>query len=186
MRLDLTGRHLDITDGVRRIIEGKLARIERRMNDSAVSAQVVLSREKTGSRADVTLHARGEKFLHGAGRGVSIATAMSQAVDKLMQQAETVKGKWQARKRRATKAPAAAQAAAAASTATPPAPRRPARARLPRTLRVSRQPILVLSVGEASSRVTNGGIVIFRDAESDRLSVIYRAPDGDLTLVETE
>ena len=60
MRLELTGRNVDITAGVRRIVEGKLARIERMLNNSAVSAQVVLSREKTGSRADVTLHARAE------------------------------------------------------------------------------------------------------------------------------
>ena len=65
-----------------------------------MSAQVVVSREKNGHRADVTLHARGEKFLHGDGRGESVAVAMAAAVDKLGQQARKVKGKFEGRKRR--------------------------------------------------------------------------------------
>ena len=39
MRLELTGRHVDITPGLRRLVEGKLAKLERLLNDSAVSAQ---------------------------------------------------------------------------------------------------------------------------------------------------
>ena len=54
MRLELTGRHIDITPGVRRLVESKLARLERMLNDSALSAQVVLSREKRTYRAEVT------------------------------------------------------------------------------------------------------------------------------------
>ena len=93
MRLELTGRHVEITPTLRRLVDRKLARLERMMNDSAVSAQVVLTSEKRGRRADITLHARGEKFLHSDGRGESLATAMAQAVDRLGQQARKVKGK---------------------------------------------------------------------------------------------
>ena len=89
------------------------------LNNSAVSAQVVLSREKTGSRADVTLHARGEKFLHGAGRGENFGAAMRAAVEKLANQAQTVKGKWQERKR----------SAASVRTMPPAAPGRAPRSR---------------------------------------------------------
>ena len=67
MRVELTGRHVDITPALRRLVDRKLARLERVLNDSALSAQVVLTDEKRGRRADVTLHARGEKFLHGDG-----------------------------------------------------------------------------------------------------------------------
>ena len=104
MRLELTGRQIDITAGTRRIIDTKLAKLERFMNDAAVSAQVVISREKTGHRADVTLHARGERFLHGDGRGESVATAMAEAVDKIAQQAHKLKGTLEGRKRTAAKA----------------------------------------------------------------------------------
>jgi ribosome-associated translation inhibitor RaiA len=39
MRLELTGRQIDITPGVRRIVDTKLAKLERLLNDAAVSAQ---------------------------------------------------------------------------------------------------------------------------------------------------
>ena len=67
MRLELTGRHVDITPGLRRLVEQKLGKLERLLNDSAVSAHAVLTRDKHRHRADITLHARGEKFLHGIG-----------------------------------------------------------------------------------------------------------------------
>ena len=70
MRLELTGRHVDIT-ALRRLVDTKLAKLERLLNDSAVSAQAVLTREKNRHRADITLHARGEKFLHGVGESGS-------------------------------------------------------------------------------------------------------------------
>jgi putative sigma-54 modulation protein len=103
MRIELTGRQIDITAGVRRIIDAKLAKLERVLNDSAVSAQVVVSREKIGHRADVTLHARGERFLHGNGHGENLGAAVAEAVDKLVQQARKVKGKYEGRKRQSVK-----------------------------------------------------------------------------------
>jgi putative sigma-54 modulation protein len=189
MRLELTGRHVDITPGIRRIIDGKLARLERMLNDSAVSAQVVLTREKTGSRADVTLHTRGEKFLHGNGRGASAAVAMSEAVDKLVQQAHKVKSKWQERKRRTGKAAPRAESpetpASSPAAAAPPSGR--ARVRMPRILRASRQAIRIMSVSDAARQIDGGeGAIVFRDAETSRIAVLYRAAGGDLTLIETE
>ena len=65
MRLELTGRHIDITPALRRLVETKLVRLERLLNDRALSAQAVLTREKNGFRADISLHARGDNFLHG-------------------------------------------------------------------------------------------------------------------------
>ena len=100
MRLELTGRHVDITPALRRLLDAKLSKLERLLNDSAVSAQAVLTREKHRHRADITLHARGEKFLHGVGDSASWEGSLSEAIGKIAQQAQKVKGKWQERKRR--------------------------------------------------------------------------------------
>lgn len=184
MRLDLTGRHVDITPGVRRVIDGKLARLERMLNDSAVSAQVVLSKEKNGSRADVTLHARGEKFLHGQGRGENFAAAMAEAVEKLVHQAQTVKGKWEARKRRGRKGTDEAPVDAVQEAE---APKKRARVKMPRILKASKQVIRDMSAGDAANLVDGGdGPIIFRDVETERIAVLYRTPGGDLTLIDTK
>ena len=100
MRLELTGRHVDITPTLRRLVTRKLGKLERMLNDNAVSAQAVLTREKNRLCTEITLHARGEKFLHGVGDARTWSGSLTGAVDKIAQQAHTVKGKWQARKRR--------------------------------------------------------------------------------------
>src|SRR5690349_12582069 len=105
MRLELTGQHVDITPALRRLVESKLGKLERMLNDSAVSAQAVLKRERNRCRADITLHARGEKFLHGIGAAGAWEPAVNASIEKIQQQAHRVKGKWQARKRRAPRAP---------------------------------------------------------------------------------
>ena len=185
MRLELTGRHLDITPGMRRIIDTKLAKLERLMNDAAVSAQVIISREKTGHRADVTLHARGERFLHGDGHGESVATAVAQAVDKIAQQARKVKGKFEGRKRKS-----AHDAPVPIEVAEPERPRVAAsrtRVTMPRILKARRQTIRTMTVSDAASQLDGGeGVVLFLDAETERIAVVYRAAGGDLTLIETK
>src|SRR5947209_2959957 len=183
MRLELTGRHIEITPVLRRLVDTKLAKLERLLNDSAVSAQAVLTREKHRHRTDITLHARGEKFLHGVGDSATWETSIGNAIDKIAQQALKVKGKWQARKRRGR---AAAAALPAEAPAPAPEPRR-ARPRMPRIIRASRQAIKPMSLAEAAREVDAGGdgIVVFRDAETSAVAVLYRR-NGELTLVETE
>src|SRR5260221_7751644 len=100
MRIELTGRHVPITPTLRRLVDAKLGKLERLLNDSAVSAQAVLTREKYPMRAEITLHARGEKFLHRVGQSTAWEPSLTQAIEKISQQAPKVKGKWQGRKRR--------------------------------------------------------------------------------------
>lgn len=190
MRLELTGRHVDITPTLRRLVDTKLAKLERMLNDSAVSAQAVLTREKYRHRAEITLHARGEKFLHGVGNATAWETSLSQAIEKISQQAHKVKGKWQERKRRGPvkgvpivgEEPEASRVVAAG-----PRPRA-ARMRMPRILRAERQVVRVMTLADAARQIDGHAdtIVIFRDAETSAVSVLYRRRNGELTLVATE
>ncbi len=190
MRLELTGRHVDITPALRRLVDRKLARLERLLNDSALSAQVVLTTEKRGRRADITMHARGEKFLHGVGESTRWETSLSQALDKIAQQARKVKSKWLEPKRHSTKGASGGELReATAVRAQPPVGRSAAaKPRMPRILRSSRQAVKAMSIGEAAREIeANGeGVLVFRDAETAAISVLFRRANGELTLVETE
>jgi putative sigma-54 modulation protein len=175
MRLELTGRHITISPAVRKIVERQLAPILRRLNDSAVSAQVVLTKEKARCRAEVTLHARGEHFLHGNGLGRDVATALAAALGKIESQAETLKGKWEARKRRAGPRVAAGEAA-------------PVEAQEVRIIRARRSAMKPMSVEEAALVVSGGKqqFLVFRNAADDAVMVLFRRPDGNLGLIEPE
>ncbi len=101
MKTTVTGRHVEITSEVRELILRKLEKLERVLNDSAVSAQVILSQEHSTCTAEVVLHARGDHVLHGEGENPTWARAIGIAIDKVDQQAHTLKGKWETRRRRA-------------------------------------------------------------------------------------
>jgi putative sigma-54 modulation protein len=190
MRLELTGRHLTITPAQRKLVDLKLAKLERLLNDSAVSAQTVLGVERGRCRADVTLHTRGEKFLHGVGTAATWDMAIGQAVARLAQQAKKIKGKWQERKR--GDRGAGGDGAAAEPAGRSALARRKKAAgiavRMPRILKSSRQAIKPMTVADAAREVDAGGdgLVVFRDAESSAISVLFRRRDGDLMLIETE
>jgi putative sigma-54 modulation protein len=101
MRLLLTGRQVEITPNLRRLVDARLAKLQRQFSDALVSVQVVLSKEKNRFVAEVVTHARQDHILTGVGTAASWSTALTAAVKKVLQQAETVKGKWQQRKRTA-------------------------------------------------------------------------------------
>jgi putative sigma-54 modulation protein len=190
MRLELRGHHVDVTPALRRLVDSKLTKLERLLNASALSAQTILTLEKHRHRADITLHARGEKFLHGVGTSDNWEAALNVALEKIEQQAQKVKTKWKSRKQRVKGALIAAAEQPPEQT---PADRLVAsasrlRMRMPRILKATRQAIKPMSVADAAREVDagNGGLVIFRDLDRDSISVLYRQRNGELTLVETE
>ena len=187
MRLELTGRHIRITPALRQLVHDGLGKLERVLHDGAVSLQAVLSQQKHRHHVEMTLHARGEHFFHGAGKGKDWEAAINQAVDKVEQQARKLKGKWtEGRRRRAV------------STARAAVSVRPAeRGRLfsedglergVRIIRARRTAAKPMSVDEAALEVGDnaGAFIVFRNASTDAVNVLFRRPDGNLGLIEPE
>jgi ribosomal subunit interface protein len=101
MRLQIKGnKDVAITPRLQSLAEDRLAKLERRLNDALVSAHLVLSREKNRYVAELTIHAKGDHVLHGIGSTAGWSTSLTAAVQKVVQQAEKMKGKWEARKRK--------------------------------------------------------------------------------------
>ena len=207
MRLELTGRHITITPAIRTLVEERLAPTLRMLNDSAVSSQVVLTKEKTRVRAEITLHVRGEHFLHGEAAGRDVQTALAAAVDKVDRQVQRLKSKWSKRKRQGISAAKAASAAprperaarafsAARAGAAPAGRQAPAAAargggaepRELRIIRARRYEVKPMSVDEAALEVGDGNdaFLVFRNAATDTINVLFRRPDGNLGLIEPE
>ncbi len=179
MRLELTGRNVEITPALRKQVEKKLAKLDRLLQDGIVSTQVVLTLEKYRHLADFTVHTRGDHILSSLGASTAWETSISDAVEKITQQLQKVKGKWQQRKRRATSPrvlPVPAEA--------PPAPEPKTR----RVRRVPRYPVKPMTVEEAALTVDSGddAFLVFRNATTDSINVVYRRKDGHLGLIEPE
>jgi putative sigma-54 modulation protein len=183
MRLDITGRHVEITPALRQLIERRLARVQRLLNDSAVSATAILTLEKYRHRTEIILHARGDKMLRGLGEGNAWTLSIRQAIEKVEQQAQKVKGKWSDRKRSVTRrVPRAKRTDGAAAV------RAEAADMSPRVIRATRYAVKPMSVEDAALRVGGGAetFVVFRNADSDAVSILYRRKDGHLGLIEPD
>ena len=177
MRLELTARHFTLTAAVRKLVEQRLQRSLRPLNDGALSAQVVVTREKTRFRAEVTLHARGEHFLHGDAAGRDVLTAVAASIDKIDRQVEKLKGKWTERKRQAVPS----------SRVTPPEPvEAPVQPR--RIIKARRYPVKAMSVDEAAAEIPDGRdtFFVFRNASTKEVNILFRRPDGNLGLIEPD
>ena len=176
MRLELTGRHVTITPAVRKAVEQHLARLSRMLNDSLHSAQAVITKEKSRYRVEITIHARGEHFLHAAVTGRDMPTAVAAAAEKIEHQAQKLKSKWTERKRQRRPLNGAERAV----PETEP--------RAVRIIRARRYDVKPMSVDEAAMEVGDArdAFIVFRNATTDTINVLFRRNDGNLGLIEPE
>lgn len=188
MRLELTGRHIRITPALRELVEGGLHKLNRVLHDRAVSLAAVLSEEKRRRQVEMTLHMRGEHFFHGTGKGRDWDAAINQAVDKVEQQARKLKGKWTEGRRRRAISAAKASAAAPRPERGGPGFGEDGQERGVRIIRARRTAAKPMSVDEAALEVGDaaGAFIVFRNATTDAVNVLFRRPDGNLGLIEPE
>jgi putative sigma-54 modulation protein len=176
MRVDITGRHIDITPGLRQLIDKSLARVERLLNDRAVSATVVLTKEKYRHRTELVVHAKGDHILSGIGEGNTWPLSVRKAAAKIEHQAQKLKSKWTEGKRQRKNNRAVTVAAEP-----PPPPAGP-------VVRKSRYAVKPMSIDDAALRLeaVPETFVVFRNADTDAISVLYRRKDGNLGLIEPD
>ena len=176
MRLDITGRHVDVNAPLRQLIDRRLAKLERLLNDSAISAQVILTKEKYRHRTEIVIHARGDHMMRGLGEGTGWPISLREAAGKIEQQAQKLKSKWEERKRRG----AGSRVIHTPRSAEPSAGRR--------VLRAKRYAVKPMSVEDAALRVDSGSetFIVFRNADTDAVSILYRRSDGNYGLIEPD
>src|SRR6476646_9232560 len=87
MKLAVTGRRVAVTETIRQQIDRKIRRLDRLLNDRAVSAQCVLSEERQRMACELTVQIAGSRPLHGLGQDARLITAVGIAIEKVAQQA---------------------------------------------------------------------------------------------------
>ena len=178
MRVEYTGRHMDVPDEVRRLAERKLRKLAKLL-PGITDVHVILTREKRRQGAEVTVHSR-RLDLAATEESSDVGLSLSTVMDKLIHQAERRMGKLRERKRRGPSPPAAPGLPAAVAAA-------PAEAG-PRVIRSRRFAVKPMTVEEAAIEVgaSPEGVLVFRDAATERVNVLYRRKDGNLGLIEPE
>ena len=112
--------------------------------------------------------------------------AITTVLDKVDRQASKLKSRWTEQKRQGVSAGRAASVASA-----PERGRGPARGEASedgiRIVRARRYAVKPMAVEDAAIEVneTVGAFVVFRNAATDTINVLFRRPDGHLGLIET-
>jgi putative sigma-54 modulation protein len=177
MRVEYTGRHLDVPDAIRRRGDRKLRKLSRLL-PGITDVRVILSTDRHRQVVEVSVHSRHLDLTATEASG-DHALSLSTAMDKLIRQAEKRVGK-----RRVRKGGARGGTLAAAA----PAPAASAEERAPRVIRTRRFSVKPMTVEEAAIEVglSPEGVLVFRDATTERVSVLYLRKDGNLGLIEPE
>jgi putative sigma-54 modulation protein len=175
MRLDITGRNVTITGPIRQLLDKRLARLERVLNDAALSAVITLTKEKYRLQTELVVHTRGDHVLRGNGEGTAWPISVRQATEKVEQQAQRLKGKWDGRRRKG----AVTRNVRPAPVEAPPERR---------IVRATRYAVKPLSLEDAALRLEGGSetFVVFRNAETEAINILYRRKDGHLGLIEPD
>lgn len=84
MQLNLTGRHVDITDSLRDYVNTKFAKLERHF-DHINNVHVILDVEKLNQKAEATLHVSGAE-LFASTHHQDMYAAIDGLIDKLDRQ----------------------------------------------------------------------------------------------------
>ncbi|MEP6993564.1 MAG: ribosome-associated translation inhibitor RaiA [Acidobacteriota bacterium] len=179
MAVECTGRNFEITASVKELAEERTQRLERHLGGPA-DVRVVLSHEKHRFGAEIIAKYRRRRWKAQEETGDPRA-AVALAFEKIDAQAMRDSEKRRDRKHRGWTRflPKGWRAPAAAAAPVPASPR------IVRTLASAVKPMGVEEAAlalEASAQ----GVLVFRDAGTDRISVLFRRADGDLGLIVPE
>jgi putative sigma-54 modulation protein len=186
MRIEYTGRQTDVPPEIRGLVERKLKKLSKVLH-GITDVHVILASDKHRQIAEVSVHSP-HLILTAAEETPDAGLSMATVIDKLTRQAQRHMGKLRERKRRA---PARATAlwsgvltpGAPAEEGPPPVVRTG-----PRVIRTQRFLVKPMTVDEAVLEVgaSDDGFLVFRDAATERVNVLYKRKDGNLGLIEPE
>ncbi len=175
MKIEFTGRQMNVTPDLQAFAEEHMKKL-RRILRSAPEVHAILTAEKHRRKAEFTLKFR-DHTLIGIEETHDARASIKGAIEKIERQAVRLFERRRSRKRRPR--PSTAVLFNVLSPASHDHEDR-------QPLEVERVPLKPLSVGEAIECLDEAsrGVVVFRNAETERVNVVFRAPDGRLTLIE--
>jgi len=177
MQIEYTGRQVDVTPDLRQYTEERLNKVTRLLRDR-YSLHVILTAERHRRIAEITLKFRDHSVV-GIEGTADARSSINGALDKIERQVVRLLERRRTRKRRPRPtATVVLNLLTGARTDHQPA----------EILETERIPIKPLALAEAleSPDLARRGVVVFRNADTERVNVVYRRADGKLALIEPE
>ena len=176
MRFEYTGRHVEVSPGIRKHVEDHFKKLDHIFNGTEPKVHVVITVEKNRHIGELVVNWR-DHTLTAKEVDADMYMALTRAMAKIEKQAVKLKKKIIDRSQSARPVSQVAPQPDGNVEATP---------RPPRIIPARRYAVKPMTAEEAALRLSDEAdqFLVFRDADTSRLGVIYKRNDGNYGLIE--
>jgi len=176
MRFEYTGRHVEVSPAIRKHVEDHFKKLEYIFNGTETWTHAIIDVEKNRHIAELIVHWR-DHTLTAKDINADMYLALTRAIAKVEKQALKLKTKLTDRKQGARKTSVVAPSPDGQIEASP---------RPPRIINARRYSIKPMTAEEAALRLSSetDQFLVFRDADTERVGVLYKRADGNYGLIE--
>jgi putative sigma-54 modulation protein len=176
MKFEYTGRHVEVSPAIRRHVEDHFKKLDHIFTGSTLSTHVIIDVEKNRKIGEIVVTWR-DHTLTAKDTNADMYMALTRAMAKIETQALKLKKKIIHRKQSGRSAARIAPEPDGHLEATP---------RPPRIIAARRYSVKPMTAEEAAMRLSgeNDQFLVFRDADTQRLGVLYKRKDGNYGLIE--
>lgn len=176
MMFEYTGRHVEVTTAIRQHVEEHFKKLDYIFDGISADAHVILAVEKNRQTGELIVHWR-DHTLTAKDTNADMYMALSRAISKIEKQAIKLKKKIIDRKHGSPKTSVAVAKTDGQLKASPPPVR---------IVNARRYNVKPMTAEEAALELSDrtDQFVVFRDADTDRVGVLYKRQDGNFGLIE--
>jgi putative sigma-54 modulation protein len=186
MATEISGRNYEIPSNIRDMVEKKLAKIQERLFDDVIDVRVVLQVEKYRNICEVIIVGKEHDVKSVQESDESMQDAINLAMDHLKRQAQ--KNRKKIRDHHRNEGNGRKVNEWAVQVLEPAQLRVEGDHNRPRIVKTNNLPIRPMSIEEAALRLddSKNEFIVFRDIDTDKVSVIYKRRDSNLGLISPE
>jgi putative sigma-54 modulation protein len=195
MKISYTGNLEAVAARSRTKLEAKLQKLSKMLERRGEKeAHIVITKERFLHKVEITINAKGHSMV-GIGADADASVAALAAFDKLEKQVLKLGARWRDTKRTRDKEADGAKASAVLTPVVTPSKKALPAGPTDNTKKASRKRVFRVNHSDGSKPMTleeamlemeaSQDYLIYRDAQTDRLTVLMRRADGHFDLIES-
>lgn len=188
MATEITGRNYEVTPEIREFIRKKLAKVEERLFNDVIDVRVVLEVQKYRNICEIIIVGKEHDVKSVQESDESMQDAINAAIDHVKRQAQKNRKKIRDHRHGNGRGKPASVTEWAVQVLEPGRLREVNDRNAPRIIKRSLLPIRPMSIEHAALLLddSKNEFIVFRDLDTDKVSVIYKRKDNNLGLIAPE
>ena len=188
MATGIIGRNFDVTPDIRDLVTKKLTKVSDKLFDDVIETRVVLQVEKYRNICEILVVGKDHDVKTVQESDESMQDAINTAIDHLKRQAQKNRKKIRDHHRKDGNGRKEQVNEWAVQVLEPGRLREAGEDNRPRIIKTNNLPIRPMSIEEAALRLedSKNEFIVFRDIDTDKVSVIYKRRDANLGLISPE